>query len=61
MLIDLLVLLILAVLVYWIIQQFPLPGPIAKIILVVFVVIVCLALIDVLMGGGSSVRGLLRR
>lgn len=57
--IPLVVLLIVAVLVWWIIQQFPLGDPLDKIIRVVFVVVVALALIDILLGGG--IRGFVLR
>ena len=58
MLIQLLILLIIAVLIWWIIQQFPLPDPIGKLVMIVFVVIIALSLIDILTGG--SVRMLAR-
>lgn len=57
MIIDLLILLIVAVLVWWIIQQFPLPEPLNKIIMIVFVVVVAIALIQILLGGGLGLRG----
>jgi hypothetical protein len=59
MIISLLILLILAVVIWYIIQQFPLEAPLDKIVRVVFVVGIALALIDILLGG--SLRGSLLR
>lgn len=56
LIISLLVLVILASLVFWIIQQIPLPEPIGKIVTIVLVVVVVLALVSMLLplGGFGS-------
>jgi hypothetical protein len=56
LLIYLAVFVIVAALVWWVLQQLPLPEPIAKIVLILFVVICAIILISILLsmvGGGG--------
>jgi len=56
LLVYLAVFVIVAALVWWVLQQIPLPEPIAKIVLIIFVVICALILISILLsvvGGGG--------
>jgi hypothetical protein len=56
------VFIILAILIWWILQQVPLPEPLGKIVMIVFVVVCVIALISILLsatgGGGLHVPSL---
>jgi hypothetical protein len=52
LLINLLIFCIIIGLVYWVLQQHPLPEPFGRIVMVVFVVIACLVLISFLLDVG---------
>jgi hypothetical protein len=52
------VFIILAILIWWILQQVPLPEPLGKIVMIVFVVVCVIALISILLGatGGGTLH-----
>lgn len=54
LLIYLAVFVIVAALIWWILQQFPLPPPIDKLVLVIFVVVCVIILISILLGLGNG-------
>ena len=59
---DLLILVIVGGLFYWIVTLLPLPDPFKTIAIVIVLVILLIALLSMLMGGGGIIHGsLLRR
>jgi len=58
LLVYLAVFVIVAALIYWILQQFPLPPPIDKLVIAIFVVVCVIVLISILLqvGGGGSLQ-----
>lgn len=60
LLISLLILLVIFAVIWWILSMIPVPPPFVWIVRVIFAVIFLICLIEVLQGGFSFGRGLLR-